>query len=327
MGPADLSEILGAVVARSAPDDRVLVGPATSDDAGVYRLGATALVATADFITPACDDPRRFGRVAAANAVSDVFAMGGSVLFALNLCCFPEGKVPAAIFTEILEGGLEKLAEAGGVLLGGHSVHDAELKYGLAVVGTVDPARILTNAGARAGDQLVLSKPLGTGAIINAFRKDEIGPAELEPALAGMERLNDAAARLALQHGATACTDITGYGLAGHALEIARASGVGLRVAVGELPVYEGFAHAVELGVSTRGTRANEAAATPSLQAPASLSLLERQLLFDPQTSGGLLMSVPEAGAAGLLEDLARTGHRAARIGEVLDGPRRLEIV
>jgi len=306
--------------------DNILVGPGTSDDAGVYLLGDTALVATADFITPVCDDPRRFGRVAAANALSDIYAMGGRPLFALNLCCFPEEVASKAVLASILAGGLETLVEAGAVLLGGHSVRDPELKYGLAVVGQVDPDRILTNAGAREGDRLVLTKPLGTGAIINGFRKQELDEQGLEPALAAMERLNDEAARLAVKHGATACTDVTGYGLGGHALEVARASKVGLRIRMDAVPAYEAFERMCRLGVSTRGTRDNDAAAAGSLEDRVGMSSRDRQLLFDPQTSGGLLVAVPPAATDELIADLARSEHRAALIGEVLEGPARLEI-
>jgi len=287
----------------------------------VYLLGEHAIVATADFITPMCDDARRFGRVAAANALSDVYAMGGTVLFALNLCCFPEDAAPEGTLTEILEGGLEKLHEAGGALLGGHSVRDAELKYGLAVVGRADPERLLTNAAAHPEQHLVLTKPLGTGAIINGFRDGQLDAAGLEPALSGMESLNDVAARLALEHGATGCTDISGYGLAGHALEMCRASGVTLTVTMDALPVYDGFQRMCDLGVSTRGARENESAASNSVVVRRELAPTERQLLFDPQTSGGLLLSVSEANVAGLLTALEARGHAAARVGTVSAGP------
>jgi len=192
----------------------VLVGPETADDAGVFLLDGRALIATADFITPVCDDPHRFGRVAAANALSDVYAMGGAPLFALNLCCFPDD-VPDGVLAAILEGAAAALGEAGGALLGGHTVRDPELKFGLAVIGEAAPGRLLTNAGARAGDRLVLTKPLGTGVLINAFKIDKLDEAGLEPALREMERLNAAASRLALAHGAAAELpwSITGLGL------------------------------------------------------------------------------------------------------------------
>jgi len=298
----------------------VLVGPAAGDDAGVYLFQGQGLVATADFITPVCDDPRRFGRVAAANSLSDVFAMGGRPLFALNLCCFPE-QVPFEALSEILVGGREALDEAGAALLGGHTVQDQELKFGLAVVGQAAPDRLLTLAGARAGDALVLSKPLGTGATINAYKVDALDAEALEPALVEMERLNAAASRLALEHGARACTDITGFGLAGHALNVARASLVELRIEFASLPVHDSFWEAVARGVSTGKTESNRRSAAAQVVVRAPLAEAQRELLFDPQTSGGLLIALPPERGASLLEALLHSGHRAARIGEVVPGP------
>ncbi len=291
----------------------------------MYLFEGRALVATADFITPVCDDARRFGRVAAANALSDVYAMGGRPLFALNLCCFPED-LPAAALAGILEGAAGALGEAGAALLGGHSVRDPELKFGLAVVGEADRARLLTNAGAVAGERLLLTKPLGTGVLINAFKFDKLDEAGLEPALREMERLNAVAARLALAHGATAATDVTGFGLAGHALGMAKASGVALRVVYGALPVHDGFHRLAKSGVTTGCTAANEENARAFLSVGPRLDRAERELLFDPQTSGGLLLAVPAEGAGELLHALVEAGHRAAEIGEVLAGPPHLAI-
>lgn len=304
----------------------MLVGPETADDAGVYLLDGRALVATADFITPVCDDPRRFGRVAAANSISDVYAMGGRPLFALNLCCFPADGIPEGVLASILAGAAEALAEAGAALLGGHSVRDPELKFGLAVVGEADPARLLTNAGARPGQRLLLTKPLGTGVLINAFKFDKLDGAGLEPALREMERLNAEAARLALAHGVTAATDITGFGLAGHALGMARASGVGLRVAFDRLPIYEDFFRLVRAGVTTGCTAANRENAGALFADHARLDDVRGEILFDPQTSGGLLLATPAESAPALLEALLSSGHRAAEIGEVLPGPPRFEV-
>lgn len=307
--------------------ERLLVGPETADDAGAFAFGDAALLATADFITPFCDDPYRFGRVAAANAMSDVYAMGGEVLFALNICCFPEGQAPADVFTAILQGGLDAVHEAGGVLLGGHSVGDAELKYGLAVVGRADPRRLLTNAGARPGQRLILTKPLGSGALLNAFRGDKLDEAGLEPVLVSMERLNRAAARAAVRHGATGCTDITGFGLVGHGLEVARASAVGLRFEFDNLPVYPGFYDVTAAGVSTKGTRNNRAAAVAAFEDRAALDELREALLFDPQTSGGLLICTPEDRADDLLEALRAVGEPAVGVGEVVAGDARVTVV
>lgn len=251
--------------------------------------------------------------------------MGGRPLFALNLCCFPP-EVPDDALRGILLGAAEALAEAGAVLLGGHSIRDPELKFGLAVVGEADPARLLTNAGARPGQRLVLTKPLGTGVLINAFKADRIGEDGLEPVLREMERLNAEASRLALAHGATAATDVTGFGLAGHAQGMARASGVAMRFSFADLPVHEGFFRWVEAGVSTGCTVANEDNVSP-FEDRAGLDRIRRELLFDPQTSGGLLLAVPPEAVAALLADLAAGGHRAAAIGEVLAGPPRIDVV
>jgi selenide, water dikinase len=311
--------------AASGGRGRVLWGPETSDDAGVYLLDGRALVATADFITPMCDEPRRFGRIAAANSLSDVYAMGGRPLFALNLCCFP-ADLPDGVDGEILLGAADALREAGAALLGGHTVKDTELKYGLAVIGEADPERLLTNAGARVGDRLLLTKPLGTGVMINAFKFDRLGADELEEALVQMERLNAEAARLALDHDAHAATDITGFGLLGHGWNIARGSGVTLRIAYDALPVYAPFLRLAAAGVTTGCTAPNRKNVASALDLRRSLSPPELDLLIDPQTSGGLLLAVPSERADGLLDALLASGHRAAAIGEVLPGPPRLEI-
>ena len=306
--------------------ERVLIGPETSDDAGVYLLGERALVATVDFIPPVCDDPRRYGRVAAANALSDVWAMGGRPLFALNLCCFPD-KVPVEMRAEILAGGAEALGEAGAALLGGHSVSDPELKYGLAVVGEVDRDRLLANDRARPGDRLLLTKPLGTGVMINAFKFDKLDAAGLEPALVEMERLNATAARLAVEHGARSATDVTGFGLVGHALNVARGSGVSIEVRYDALPVHDAFHRLVKAGISTGCTGANQEAAAAFFTARRGLAATARELLFDPQTSGGLLLSVPAEAAGALLDALLASGHRAAEIGEVGAGPAAFKVL
>lgn len=297
----------------------MLVGPGTSDDAGVYRLGDRGLVATADFIPPVCDDPRRYGRVAAANALSDIYAMGGLPLFALNLCCFP-AIVPEGVLPEVLAGGAEALAEAGAALLGGHSVTDPELKYGLAVVGEASPDRLLTNANAQPGQRLLLTKPLGTGVMINAFKAGKLDEAGLEPAMVEMERLNAEAAKLALAHGVTAATDITGFGLAGHALNIARNSNVRLLLRFADLPIHDAFAGLVAKGITTGCTDANREAAEPRVEDRFGLSAGQRELLFDPQTSGGLLLATPEGRSTDLLAALRASGHRAAEVGEVMAG-------
>jgi selenide,water dikinase len=308
-------------------DPKILVGPETADDAGVYLLGDEALVATLDFITPVCDDPFRFGRIAAANSLSDVFAMGGKALFALNICCFPAKGIPGGVYASILGGAAEAIAESGAVLLGGHSVEDDELKFGLSVVGKADPERVLTNANARPGDLLILTKTLGTGVLINAFKAGKMDAADLEPALIEMERLNHGAAQLALQHGVMAATDITGFGIAGHLLEVARASKVGIRLRFSDLPIFESFHRMVKKGVSTLSTAANEANVKDELKIEIGLKKHQREILFDPQTSGGLLLATPPIQVEPLLKALLDGGNNAALVGEVVEGPQRLEVV
>lgn len=303
----------------------VLIGPETGDDAGVYLLdtaaGKVALVATADFITPVCDDPERFGRIAATNALSDVYAMGGRPLFALNLCCFPEKDLPDGVLGSVLAGAARAMGEAGCALLGGHTVRDAELKFGLAVVGIADPSRLLTNAGARVGDALLLTKPLGTGVLINAVRANKLDAAGLEPALVEMERSNAAASEIALRHGSRAATDVTGFGLVGHALGMARASKVGLEIRFDALPRHHAFDAMVARGVSTGCTKANRQNVVDAFRARRSLTAVEDELLFDPQTSGGLLIALADDAADGALDNLLSAGHRAARIGRVVQAP------
>ncbi|HEY2295776.1 MAG TPA: selenide, water dikinase SelD, partial [Thermoanaerobaculia bacterium] len=268
----------------------------------------------ADFITPVCDDPHRFGRVAAANALSDVYAMGGRPLFALNLCCFPElAGEGAEALTGVLRGAAEALVDAYAVLLGGHSVRD--------------PERLLTNAGAQPGDRLLLTKPLGTGILINAFKADKIDEDGLEPALREMERLNDMAGRLALEHGAHAATDVTGFGLTGHALGMAKASQAGVRFVFERLPVHEDVYRLIKAGVTTGCTVANEDNVREILKDYAGLDKIRREILFDPQTSGGLLLAVPPDTAPALLAALLESGHQTAEIGEVLEGDVRIEVV
>ncbi|MEO8503415.1 MAG: selenide, water dikinase SelD [Acidobacteriota bacterium] len=305
----------------------VLVGAETGDDAGVYLIDGLALIATADFIPPLCDDPRRFGRIAAANALSDVWAMGGEPLFALNLCCFPTGDVPEEVLSGILTGGAEALREAGAVLLGGHSIRDPELKFGMAVIGRGNVDTLFTNAGALPGERLILTKPLGSGVLVNAFKFDKIDAEGLEPALREMERLNGPASRLALTHGVRAATDITGFGLVGHAMNIARNSNLRLRIAFDALPVHPGFGVLVAQGVTTGCTRGNRSSIETWLRMPSSMSTVDAELLFDPQTSGGLLFSVPAARGVDLLAALRASGHLAAEIGETLTGEASVEIV
>lgn len=302
------------------------MGPETSDDAGIYRLGdECALVETTDIITPLVDDPRMFGAIAAANALSDVFAMGGRPVTAMNLVFYPACAIPSEVLREILAGGQAKILEAGACLVGGHTVEDDELKYGLAVTGTIHPDRIVRNSTARPGDLLILTKPLGTG-IVSTGIKAGMAPDHLvEEACRWMTTLNDRAARLMLEWGASACTDVTGFGLIGHASEMARGAGVTLVLELDRIPVMAGVAGLIRDGLIPGGCYRNRdyysrllldarpsAAAAPN-QTPAD-DLLP---LFDPQTSGGLLISLTLKDAERFLCRAADQGCFAAPIGEV----------
>jgi len=282
----------------------VLVDYRTGDDAGVFRLdAATALVQTVDFFTPVVDDPHAFGAIAAANALSDVFAMGGTPLTALSIAAFPERDFPAEWAAEIVRGGAEVLREAGCALLGGHSVRDPEIKFGYAVTGLVDPARILTTAGARPDDVLVLTKPLGTGVIATALKAGQAPPPAVEAATRSMRTLNRAAAAAALRHGVRAATDVTGFGLAGHAVAIARESHVSLEIRLTELPLLP-EALALAGRFQPRGLKANQREFASALDDRAAADPGRRALFFDPQTSGGLLLPVPADRVGALLAEL-----------------------
>ena len=331
IGPGDLRAMLGVggfggVVEFAEPGTRVLVGPETLDDAGVMLFRGQALIATTDFIPPVCDDPFRFGRIAATNAISDVYAMGGRPLFALNLCCFP-ADAPPEVLAQILAGSSAACSAAGAAILGGHSIRDKELKFGLAVVGYGDPDRLFTNQGARPGDRLILTKPLGSGALVNAYKFDRIDAADLEPALVEMERSNAEGARLALEFGATAATDVTGFGLAGHAWNVARNSDVALEIDFSTLLFHPRFFELTAAGVTTGATGANRRHLAPHVQWMRERTEVEQALVFDPQTSGGLLLAVAEASVDPILAALAATGHRAAEIGEVVAGEPELRIL
>jgi selenide,water dikinase len=285
----------------------------TGDDAGVYRLDeTTALVQTVDFFTPVVDEPADFGRIAAANALSDVYAMGGRPITALAVAAFPERDFPPEWGAAIVTGGAETLREAGCALLGGHSVRDPEIKFGYAVTGLVDPARMMTNAGGRAGQVLVLTKPLGTGILATALKAGVLEPRAMAVATASMATLNARAAEAGLAAGVRAATDVTGFGLAGHALNVARESGLTLEVVVRDLPVLPGVEGLVE-SHSPGGLRANRRQFAPHIAGLQRTDPVQEALLFDPQTSGGLLLLVDEPALATLLAALpgARTVGRA----------------
>ena len=299
----------------------MLVDASTGDDAAVYRLAdGRALVVTLDFFTPIVDDPYDFGRIAAANALSDVYAMGGRPLFALNLLSFPRGLLDEGLAEEIIRGGAEKAAEAGIPVLGGHSIDDAEPKYGMVAVGEVDPDAMLANDGARVGDDLVLTKPLGTGIVATAVKAGKCPAGLLGDAVEWMARLNRGAAEAAVAHGARAATDVTGYGLIGHLRNMARASGVSARVAASGVPVLDGVADLVEAGHVPGGTRRNRKDAESALSIEGDVPETVQILLADAQTSGGLLICSPPERTEELLGALDEAGDVAAVVGEVVEG-------
>ena len=290
MGPGDLSQALNALPHRTDP--RLIVGRETFDDAGVFLLSENlALVQTVDFFAPIVDDPYVFGQVAAANALSDVYAMGGEPLTALNIVGFPSGKLPLEILTEILRGGQDKVHEAGALIVGGHTIIDEELKYGLSVTGRADPRQLLTNAGAQAGDKLLLTKPLGTGILATAAKQGTLSAERRDVLHASMVELNRNASRAALAVGARCATDITGFGLLGHANHIVRASKVALHIDVARVPMLGGAREAWRSGVRTGGAERNEKYLA-DLVDWSTIADVDRALLIDPQTSGGLLVAV-----------------------------------
>jgi len=302
-------------------DPRVLVGFGTNDDAGVYRLSDDlALVQTVDFFTPIVDDPYDFGRIAATNALSDIYAMGGTPITALNIAAYPMELLGPQTLARILAGGAEVARAAGVALLGGHTVKDDEPKYGMAVTGTIHPARIVTNAGARAGDALILTKPLGTGVLGSALKKDAIDAAQMAECVRWMTMLNASAAQAMLAAHAHAATDVTGYGLLGHGNEMARASGVRLRIGAAQVPVYALAREMVGIGIIPGGTRDNAAEHAAFVTFDSAVPADLRLLFSDAQTSGGLLIAVGPDDLHTLLSDLERRGALAAVIGSVEPG-------
>lgn len=300
-------------------DDRVLVDYRTADDAGVYKLDeGRALVQTVDFFTPIVDDPRVYGRIAAANALSDVYAMGGRPLTALAIAGFPKD-AERRVLSEIFLGGYELLRETGVALLGGHTVQDQEIKFGYAVTGDVDPARVLSNAGARRGDRLILTKPLGTGVIATALKFGRTSEAIVAGAVASMTTTNQRAAEIlgAQPVGVVhACTDVTGFGLIGHATEMAQASGCTLTIEAAAVPLLPGAADLVAAN-TPGGGRTNQAHFGPGVLNESAVGPSVVQLLFDPQTSGGLLVALEARVAAGVCDRMRAAGLPAAVVGEV----------
>jgi selenide,water dikinase len=305
------------------------VGLERADDAGVYRLADDlAIVQTVDFFTPVVDDPYTFGQIAVANALSDVYAMGGRPLTAMNIVCFPSKTLDISVLRDILRGGIDKLHEAGVVLVGGHSVDDVELKYGLSVTGTVHPAKVLTKGGAKPGDQLVLTKPIGTGIINTAVKGGMAGERAAETVARSMATLNKAASEAMLEVGVNACTDITGFGLLGHACEMIQDGQIGLKIRSVSVPIFPETIALARMGMIPGGTYRNKEFRSGMVDLLAGVGDVMLDILFDPQTSGGLLISVGADKTGLLLTGLKEAGvPDAAVIGDVVSRPARRIVV
>ena len=319
----DLSEIVRDFAGAAKTDPNLIVGFETGDDAGVYRLSDDlALVQTVDYITPVVDDPYLFGQVAAANSISDVYAMGGRPLTAMNLCNFPARGIDKASLRRILEGGFSKIREAGATLVGGHTVRDDELKYGLSVTGLIDPKRIMTNTGARVGDHLVLTKPIGTGVIITGHRRGVVSDDLLLRAVTWMATLNRVACETMLEFDPHSCTDITGFGFAGHTLGMAKGSRTRFRIRFDAVPRYDESLDLITQGIATSVTTSNLQVVEDRMVFTGPFRDEEKWLAVDPQTSGGLLIALPSDQALQLVSRLRERGNPvAAVIGEVVEAP------
>ena len=311
-------------------DPKLMVDAGTHDDAGVYRLdGKRALIFTTDFFPPVCSDPFEFGEIAAANALSDIYAMGGSPLIALNLMMFSAEKIPLEVFGEILRGGNEKVTEAGALIVGGHTLDDHPPKYGLAVLGMVHPDQLITNAGAKPGDHLILTKRIGSGALVSGQKNGLAGPDEYRGAIEQMKQLNRAGAEMAVKYGISGMTDITGFGLAGHALKMAVASGVSLRIQAASVPLLPGAFRIFEKGSIPGATFRNREYTGDQVHFTRGVVYSMKMLMHDAQTSGGLFMSVNPDHVEDLVNDLKTSEPElsVAVIGEVLSkSPRRIYV-
>lgn len=311
-----------------ASDPRLMVDVDTHDDAGVYRINDdTALIFTTDFFPPICSDAYEFGEIAAANAISDVYAMGGTPLMALNLMMFSPAKIPIEVFGEILKGGNSKVMEAGALTVGGHTIDDHPPKFGLAVVGTVHPDNLITNAGAKPNDKLVLTKPIGTGALVSGQKNGLANPADYRTALDQMKSLNKEGAEAAQKYGVKGMTDVTGFGLAGHAMKMAEASKVSFRIQSDAVPLLPGAMDIFEKGSIPGASFRNQEFTGSGVSFTRKVSYTLKMLMHDAQTSGGLLMSVSPDLSEALVDELNKsaTVSYATVIGEVLEeSPRRL---
>jgi len=302
----------------------VIRGMANLDDAGVYKLtDELAIIQTVDFFTPIVDDPYTFGQIAAANALSDVYAMGGQPVTAMNLVCFPTKSLAISVLKAVLRGGIDKMSEAGVALVGGHSIDDAELKYGFSVTGIVHPEKIVTNAGARAGDMVILTKPLGTGIISTALKAKMVKEATIAKLTRCMVTLNSQASELMQEVGVHACTDVTGFGLLGHTVQLAQNSQVGINLKASSIPSFPEAGEFARQGMCPAGLQRNREFYSPSVKIAPELPDYRQDILFDPQTSGGLLICLSPERAERLLKQLKQAGVAdAAIIGEVVSQPR-----
>ncbi|MEK4511030.1 selenide, water dikinase SelD [Paenibacillus sp. FSL K6-2524] len=317
IGPADLSQVLRSLP-PTVPNPNLLVGTDTSDDAGVYRLNdELALVQTLDFFTPIVDDPYSFGQIAAANALSDIYAMGGKPLTVLNIVAFPISVLDKSVLTDILRGAADKVQEAGATLVGGHSIDDKEPKFGLSVTGLIHPDKVRTNAAARVGDKLILTKPIGVGILTTSIKKDQLSADETTRLIQVMSTLNKTAAEIMEPYDVHACTDVTGFGLLGHASEMAKGSGLGLIIHQDAVPLLPRVRELAEEGFVPGGTKNNFAHLEGSILYPEHMDQISRYILCDAVTSGGLLISVAEEQSDKLLAELRDAGVEAAMIGEV----------
>ncbi len=304
-------QVLHGLPKFNHPD--MLVGTETSDDAGVFRLRPDlAIVNTVDFFTPIVDDPYTFGQISATNSLSDVYAMGGEPKTCLNLVCFPKGKMDIEILGEILKGGADKVKESGAVIIGGHSIIDEEIKYGLAVTGTIHPDKIYRNVGVQEGDALILTKPLGTGIITTALKKGKAGEQSVDQAVRSMTTLNATASEVMRKFAVHACSDITGFGILGHGLGMASGSGVTLVIESAKLPLLQDATHLAEKGYITGGCKRNREFLQDKIFIENSIREGLIEVAMDPQTSGGLLIAVANRHASQLLEELQSAGVDAA---------------
>jgi selenide,water dikinase len=313
LAPSDLAQVLSKLPVQQ--NENVIVGFETSDDAGVFRLtDETALVQTLDFFTPVADDPETYGYIAAVNSLNDIYAMGGTPLTALSIVCYPQ-KGDWDVLGEILAGGQKAMNAEGVVVIGGHSVDDQEMKFGYSVTGVIDPKKIITNSGARPGDALLLTKPIGTGAINTAVKHGKAKPETEAAAVAAMTASSSKASIVMQRLGANACTDITGFGLLGHAYEMAKGSGVTLNIDSNAVPMLPDVLELISEGMLTRGDKNNRVYVGETVRIQPSVSGEMQSALFDPQTAGGLLISLPELSAAAFMDEIAD----AAVIGHVTD--------